>query len=268
MGWGGFLSGVGSSMEDLSNKWITAEMEAIKAQRAEEAAMRKEQRQWERDDVVYDRKREDTLEDRDLELEDYRKKKDIDLEYRQKAGIGSGGGSGKDKMQIMTLEDGRQVFVKQADMERMYKEGQIGMNVAGGEIDNDPNSPTFGQTKQSFLRGALGTSSKGSASQADRYDDAVKLVNTMDERYGEGIPEHLKPAYENALTILGGSTKPSIKPPLETKSDKTALPAGFKAAVLAAGADMKDGDRKTVKFGGTTVTVTKQNGKLGVIGKQ
>jgi hypothetical protein len=185
-------------------------MAMIREQRLEEARIRQENRANAREDVEYDRKREDTL-------EDYKAKKDIDLEYRQKAGIGSGGGGGKESYQVMTMEDGSQRLVTKADLQRMHSQGQMGFEVP----DQEGNSR--------FLKGSLG-SPRGTSSQADRYDDAAKLVSGLDERYGDAIPDSLRPAYDNALRILNGDgaspdrgflasqgAAPKIEPPKQGK---------------------------------------------------
>lgn len=182
MGWGGFLAGVAEGAGKLADRYITEEMQMIREMRVEESRIRQEDREFARESSMYERKRADTL-------EDYKAKKDIDLQYRDAAGIGRGGGG--EKFQVMTMEDGTQRLVTRRDLEQMHKEGRpLGFKEEGSET---------------FKKGYLGGSPqkmKGSASQADRYDDAARFVNALDDRHGEEIPDHLRPSYDNALAIL------------------------------------------------------------------
>jgi hypothetical protein len=217
MGWGGFLAGAAGAAANMADKWIADEMAMIREQRLEEARIRQENRANAREDVEYDRKREDTL-------EDYKAKKDIDLEYRQKAGIGSGGG-GKESYQVMTMEDGSQRLVTKADLQRMHSQGQMGFEVS----DQEGNSR--------FLKGALG-SPRGSSSSANTLKDARLIASSIEERYG-GAPnpdsddpqeqadyEDYRLARQHIRAGLGGESggflasqgaAPKIEPPKQGK---------------------------------------------------
>jgi hypothetical protein len=69
-------------------------------------------------------------------------------------------------MQLMTLEGGRQVFVKKADLDKMYQDRKVGMDIDG-----------------TFYPGTIG-SPRGNSSSANTLKDARIIAADIEEKYG------------------------------------------------------------------------------------
>jgi hypothetical protein len=242
-------------------------MSMIREQRIEEARIRQENRSNAREDVEYDRKREDTL-------EDYKAKKDIDLEYRQKAGIGSGGsGGGQEKYQVMTMEDGSQRLVTKADLQRMHSQGYMGFEVS----DQEGNSK--------ILKGALG-SPRGSSSSPNTLKDARLIASAIEERYG-GAPnpdsddpqeqadyEDYRLARQHIRAGLGGESGGFLssqgRPGPQAQKLPTSKPARAPGGLsYSEGAEVKSKGAQEIKGigDGDIVRITLHTGRIATIKK-